>query len=118
MLLTKSTGLAMAALILIALPAVAQTTGSIPQGAMGSTAQGAMAPTAQGAMGSTAQGAMGSTAQGAMGKGAMGLSKADASAVKTCNAMSRDAAAKSAKCQRLAKAHPGAVTSIANTGAM
>ena len=104
MILTKSTGLALAALILAGAPALAQTSGSMPQGSMGSTAQGAMGSTAM--------------ASGAMGKDAMGLSKADASAVKACNAMSHDAAVKSAKCQRVAKAHPGAVTSIASTGAM
>ena len=109
MILTKSTGLALAALILAGAPALAQTSGSTPQGSMGSTAQGAMGSTAM------ASGAMG---KDAMGKDAMGLSKADASAVKACNAMSHDAAAKSAKCQRVAKAHPGAVTSIASTGAM
>ena len=60
-----------------------------------------------------------SMAKGAMASDAIAVSKSDAMTIKACQAMSHDAMMKSAKCQKMAKAHPSAMgDGMAKDGAM
>ncbi|HET9161576.1 MAG TPA: hypothetical protein VFN88_13275 [Caulobacteraceae bacterium] len=62
-------------------------------------------------------GKTGQMATGAMAKDDMALSKADMKIADACKKMAPEKAARTAKCQRLAKAHPGAMGAMA-TGSM